>query len=68
VTGHTPYLGTPDVASRTVCVDTACVFGGALTALRWPSRELVIVEARQTYSDKAGLGPEPRFAPDPREL
>ena len=68
VTGHTPYLGAPDPHAQTVCVDTACVFGGTLTALRWPSRELVVVEARETYSEKAGLGPEPRFAPDPKEL
>ncbi len=68
VTGHTPYLGEPDAHAQTICVDTGCVFGGTLTALRWPSREVVSVPAGRTYSEKADLGSEPRFAQDPREL
>lgn len=35
--------------NRTICVDTGCVFGGQLTALRWPERELVKVDALDTY-------------------
>ena len=35
--------------NRTICIDTGCVFGGQLTALRWPERELVEVEALETY-------------------
>ncbi len=35
--------------NRTICIDTGCVFGGQLTALRWPERELVEVGAMETY-------------------
>ena len=30
-------------------IDTGCAFGGALTAFRWPERELVQVKAKATY-------------------
>lgn len=48
VYGHTPV---PEARfhNNTVCVDTGCVFGGALTALRWPERELVSVPAARVY-------------------
>jgi len=48
VYGHTPV---PDAVwiNGTICIDTGCVFGGSLTALRWPERELVSVPARATY-------------------
>ncbi|HSS52170.1 MAG TPA: polynucleotide kinase-phosphatase, partial [Thermoanaerobaculia bacterium] len=48
VYGHTP-VAEPQWLNRTINVDTGCVFGGRLTALRWPERELVSVAARQTY-------------------
>ena len=35
--------------NRTINIDTGCVFGGKLTALRYPEKELVSVPARQTY-------------------
>ena len=35
--------------NETICLDTGCVFGGALTALRYPERELVSVAARATH-------------------
>ena len=35
--------------NRTICIDTGCVFGGALTALRWPEHELVQVPAKEAY-------------------
>lgn len=44
VYGHTPTT-TPEWLNNTLCIDTGCVFGGALTALRWPERELVAVPA-----------------------
>ena len=44
VYGHTP-TPEPEWVNNTICVDTGCVFGGALTALRYPTRELVSVPA-----------------------
>jgi protein phosphatase len=35
--------------NRTICIDTGCVFGGRLTALPYPERELVSVPARKMY-------------------
>ncbi|MFM2421917.1 MAG: hypothetical protein RL291_447 [Pseudomonadota bacterium] len=45
------HVVVPDVAwvNNTACIDTACVYGGRLTALRWPEREIVSVPARQAY-------------------
>ena len=48
VYGHTP-VDEPSWAGATICVDTGCVYGGKLTALRYPERELVSVTAAQTY-------------------
>ena len=52
VYGHTPV---PEASwlNRTICVDTGCVFGGKLTALRYPERELVSVDAHQIYWEPA---------------
>ena len=51
VYGHTP---TPraEWLNNTLNVDTGCVFGGSLTALRWPEREIIQVPARQTYAEQ----------------
>ncbi|MEZ0066912.1 protein phosphatase [Streptacidiphilus sp. MAP12-20] len=48
VYGHTP---TPvaNFLNNTICLDTGCVFGGKMTALRYPERELVEVEAEQVW-------------------
>jgi protein phosphatase len=48
VYGHTPVLE-PEWINRTICVDTGCVFGGKLTALKYPERELISVPARKVY-------------------
>jgi len=52
VYGHTP-IPTPEWLNHTINIDTGCVFGGKLTALRWPERELVSIPARETYSEPA---------------
>jgi polynucleotide kinase-phosphatase len=52
VYGHTP-VAEPRWLNRTINIDTGCVFGGALTALRYPERELVSVPARQVYAGTA---------------
>ncbi|BDC49606.1 hypothetical protein F183_A19220 [Bryobacterales bacterium F-183] len=49
VYGHTP-IQTPAWKNRTINIDTGCVFGGALTALRYPEMELVSVPARRQYA------------------
>lgn len=46
--GHTP-VPQPDWLNGTVNLDTGCVFGGKLTALRYPERQFVSVPAQRTY-------------------
>jgi protein phosphatase len=52
VYGHTP-VPEPDWLNRTVNIDTGCVFGGKLTALRYPEKEFVSVPATRTYCEPA---------------
>jgi protein phosphatase len=52
VYGHTP-VPEPEWLNKTINIDTGCVFGGKLTALRYPERELVSVSARRTYAEPA---------------
>lgn len=52
VYGHTP-VPAPQWLNKTINIDTGCVFGGALTALRYPELELVSVQAKQTYCEPA---------------
>ncbi|MDX2288820.1 MAG: polynucleotide kinase-phosphatase [Hyphomicrobiaceae bacterium] len=49
VYGHTP-VPEAEWLNNTLCVDTGCVFGGKLTALRWPEKEIVSVPAAATYA------------------
>src|SRR4029453_8396047 len=58
VYGHTP-VPEPVWVNNTINIDTGCVFGGALTALRYPEKELVSVPAAQTYYE-----PVRAFVPD----
>jgi protein phosphatase len=52
VYGHTP-VPEPEWLNRTINIDTGCVFGGKLSALRWPEKELVSVPAAKTYAEPA---------------
>ncbi len=64
VYGHTPV---PEATwlNKTICIDTGCVFGGKLTALRYPERELVSVSAHRTYWEPVRpLTPAPPVAVD----
>lgn len=62
VYGHTP-VPEPEWLNNTVNIDTGAVFGGRLTALRYPEREFVSVPAAAQYAEPVRpLAP----APDPR--
>ncbi|MEU6068030.1 MULTISPECIES: polynucleotide kinase-phosphatase [Streptomyces] len=52
VYGHTPV---PEATwlNNTICLDTGAVFGGKLTALRWPERQLVDVPAERVWYEPA---------------
>lgn len=60
--GHTP---TPQVTwvNNTACLDTGCVFGGELSAMRYPEREVVSVPAEQVWFEPV----RPLQPPPPEE-
>ena len=49
VYGHTPVADAIWL-NNTLCLDTGCCFGGKMSALRWPEREIVSVPALQQYA------------------
>jgi len=49
VYGHTP-VPEPEWLNGTINIDTGCVFGGRLTALRYPEREIVSVPAEAVHA------------------
>ena len=73
VYGHTP-VPRAEWINDTINIDTGCVFGGALTALRYPERELVSVPAARTYYEPAkpfleqGEAASAEERPDPEAL
>lgn len=50
VYGHTP-IPEPEWLNRTINIDTGCVFGGKLTALRYPEKEIASVPSLHTYAE-----------------
>ncbi len=61
VYGHTP-VPRPEWLNNTLCLDTGCVFGGRLTALRYPERTVVSVPATRVYYTPARPFPAPASA------
>ena len=51
VYGHTPVADATWL-NNTLCIDTGCCFGGKLTALRWPEREIVSVPRAAAYAER----------------
>ena len=50
VYGHVP-VPEAEWINNTIDIDTGCVFGGKLTALRYPEQELISVPAAKVYCD-----------------
>ena len=50
VYGHTP-IPVSEWVNHTINIDNGCVYGGHLTALRYPEKELVSVTAKETYAE-----------------
>jgi polynucleotide kinase-phosphatase len=67
VYGHTPTLR-PQWVNNTICVDTGCVFGGSLTALRYPERELVSVPAERVWYEPVRPLADPAARREPGTL
>ena len=67
VYGHTPIVE-PEWLNRTINIDTGCVFGGKLTAFRYPEKELVSVPAQRVYYEPAKPFLPPEVLPVTAEL
>lgn len=52
VYGHTPQV-MPRIVNNTINIDTGCVYGGRLTAFRYPEQEIVDVQAKAIYYEAA---------------
>jgi len=50
--GHTP-VPKPIWLNNTLNIDTGCVFGGKLTALRYPENQIIEVQAKKVYCQPA---------------
>jgi len=64
--GHTP---TPELewVNNTLCLDTGCVFGGRLSALRYPEKETVQVPAEQVWYEPVKPFPTADQTPAPEQ-
>jgi protein phosphatase len=60
VYGHTPVLEST-IINRTINIDTGCVFGGRLTALRYPEMDTRWVVSQKAYAVQRRSGPDGHF-------
>ena len=67
VYGHTPNME-PAWLNNTMNIDTGCVFGGKLTALRYPEKEVMSVPAARVYYEPARPLTGPAQAEEPEAL
>jgi len=67
VYGHTPVVE-PEWLNRTINIDTGCVFGGKLSAFRYPEKELVSAPAQQVYYQPAKPFLPPEVLPGVAQL
>ncbi|WJZ00469.1 Bis(5'-nucleosyl)-tetraphosphatase PrpE [asymmetrical] [Corynebacterium hansenii] len=58
VYGHVPTTRAEWV-NNTLCLDTGCVFGGELTALRYPERDIMSVPAHRMWTEPSAPSREP---------
>jgi polynucleotide kinase-phosphatase len=67
--GHTP-VPTVEWINNTACLDTGCVFGGSLSAMRYPEREVVSVPAERVWYEPVRplLPEEPQRPPGVLQL
>lgn len=50
----------PHWIQKTLCVDNGCVYGGRLTALQWPSQNIVSQPALETWFESSMIELEPK--------
>ena len=68
VFGHNPFAGPVREHRNTIALDTACVFGHRLSALRWPEGDVVQIDAREQYAAPTRpLREAPSYTLDPEE-
>jgi protein phosphatase len=65
--GHTP-VAQAEWLNKTINIDTGCVFGGRLTALRYPENELFSIPAQQKYCEPGRPFLPPCAAAEPKAV